>query len=89
MNQTIEQRTETFLKVRNRIYFVLNHRSYVKRPKEMKILHLAKALQLTYMQVRRVIDKLVKRQDIEKFHRWEKNSEGKFVLVNYYRWLGR
>lgn len=53
------------------------------RPKELKILHIAKATGLTYKQTRDRIDKLVTHGKLERFKAWKSYNN----RVNYYRWL--
>ena len=55
-----------------------------RRPKELKILHVAKAVDMTYDQVRRRLDKYRESGIIEKFVKWTPRND-KYIQINYYR----
>lgn len=63
---------------------ILDKRKNKKRPKELKILYIARTVRLTYKQTRLIINKLVEQGSIEKYTSWDR-KDGKYIKKCWYR----
>jgi len=80
---------EQIAKVKEFVVWKLKKRVICKtgqrKPMDLKYLYIAKAVNLSYMQVRRAMDYLTETRIIEKWRAWETLPDGTIVKKNYYR----
>lgn len=73
-----------FKRISKYILRKLDRRRYQRRPMELKYLHIAKATQSTYKQIRRVFDIMTETKILTKYRAWERLPNQVYVKRNFY-----